>query len=431
MSSYLKDARTIVLGNVISALTALGFQSCLGWFLGPGGRGEYTACMVFVSILILACALGQEMANTYFVGSGRLTVSKAMTQSLLIGVATSVIACTIGYYITVTNLSFLEKAPRSLFRLSLLHIPATIFFMYLSQILLGMGQVRIFNLLTVLPRVLALAFVLVASAFRLDVQTTILIEIVTLFVTIPVILVFLVRKFGARWTWPTAAELAMSLGYGLRFYVGKLAALTNVQLGSIVLMFAVVSREELGLFGSISALSARMWLVAEGLQLAMMPRTSGDPEGSPDLAAQCTRMCATGTLALAVVAAIFSQPIISLILSPKFLPATVPFLLLLPGVVIRVLPKTLTAYFNGIGRPGVVSWSIGVSALVNLGLMLLFLPRWGLNGTAAAISIAYGLEAIFIGLAFWKYSGRPFSSLIWMRRDDWRQLREAMSRSRK
>ena len=81
MQSYAVDVKNIFLANVISAVAGLGIQGCLAWFLLPEGRGQYAACILFAALLSLACALGQEMANVYLVGSKKSTVSQALTQS--------------------------------------------------------------------------------------------------------------------------------------------------------------------------------------------------------------------------------------------------------------------------------------------------------------------------------------------------------------
>ncbi|MGD2108837.1 MAG: hypothetical protein PVI86_05535, partial [Phycisphaerae bacterium] len=73
MRSYFSDAKTILAANVISTLAGLGIQACLAWVLLPEGRGAYAACVLFATLLILACALGQEMANVYYIGSKALT----------------------------------------------------------------------------------------------------------------------------------------------------------------------------------------------------------------------------------------------------------------------------------------------------------------------------------------------------------------------
>lgn len=412
MASYSSDAKTIFGANLLSVGTGLGVQACLAWFLLPEGRGQYAACILFATVLTLTCALGQEMANVYFIGSKRIGISEAMSQSLIIGVAGSAIACAIGYALTLTTLPFLDKAPVELFRLSLICIPATLFYLYLSRIFLGMSAITMFAVIAAAPRVIALLGLVVVRAFHLDVQSAIVIHACSEGAVALAAAMLLVLRHGARFNLPSFAQLLSSLGYGVRFHVGKLASMANVQMGSIVLAFSPVAAAELGLFAAASAIASRLWIIAETLQTALLPRTTADPDGRREAVAECVRLCLVVTAAAAAIGLVFSRPIIGLVLSPRFLPVIAAFQILLPGVVIRVVPKILAAYFAGIGRPGITSTAVATSVCLNVFLVCMLLPVWGLPGAALAMTVSYTVEALIICLAFRHVSGLPVGRLI-------------------
>jgi len=426
MASYLRDARTVFLANAASAMAGLLTQAVLAWFLLPAGRGEFAACILFATLLTLAFALGQEMANVYFVGSKQITPSEAFSQSLFAAVFTSGLACLVGFALTQTDLSFLDKAPRELFRWSLLCIPAAIFHLYLSRILLGLSAMGQFTFVTAAPAILEAVGILVAARAGLDVKTALLLQAATNAAGAILAAFLLVNRHGCRLVSLHWSQLLRSIGYGARFYLGKLCSMANVQLGSIILAFAAVERSELGLFAAASAMASRLWMVSESLQVAMLPRSAADPAGQSRLIAQVTRLCLALSLAITVLVLLFSRPLIALILSPRFLPVLLPFQLLLPGVVIRVIPKILVAYFNGINRPGINSWAMGITAALNIGLMVLLLPRWGLSGVAVSMSTAYALEAAILGVAFCRLSGVRAAELLLPERNDWEAIRRTL-----
>ncbi|UCC29049.1 MAG: polysaccharide biosynthesis C-terminal domain-containing protein [Phycisphaerales bacterium] len=428
MPSYACDARAIFLASAASALAGLAIQACLAWFLLPAGRGEYAVCILFASLLTLTCTIGQEVANVYSLASKRLDVSHALSQSLLVGLATSVVACGIGYSLTHTSLPFLDKAPIRLFRLSLLCIPATAFHMYLTRIFLGMRTIRTFTLLMAAPRFVAFAGLLTASVVGLSVGTAIMIHAASQGSVVIIALSLLVIRHAARLVRVEWAKLRESLSYGLRFYVGKLASMTNVQIGTIILAVSSVDPASLGMFAAVSALASRLWLVAESLQTAILPRACADPDGQREAIAQCVRLCLVCSAVVALVVGLLARPIIGLVLSPRFLPVLIPFQLLLPGVVVRAIPKILTAYFNGIGRPGVTSAAIGLAVAANIGLMYVLLPRWGLSGVAAAMTSAYTFEALIMLLAFCRLSGTPLRRALLLRAADLGAITEVISR---
>jgi O-antigen/teichoic acid export membrane protein len=322
----------------------------------------------------------------------------------------------------LTSLPFLDKAPVDLFRISLLCIPATIFHLYITRIYLGMGKVPTFTILTAGPRILALVALLIGSLTHLDVRLAILIHAGSEGVIAVAGAVGLVVYHGARPVTPQLAGLLRSLHYGVRFYFGKLASMANVQMGTIILSLSPVGVGEIGLFAAATAIASRLWIVADALQTAMLPRASADPEGNKEAIAQIVRLCLLCTVAVSVLFLICAKPIIAIVLSPRFLPVVLPFQILLPGICIRVIPRILSAYFNGVGRPGITSAAIAVAVLVNILLMYVLLPVWGLLGVAVAMVVAYVTEAVIMALAFRRLSGVSLTQLLKTRRTDFSTL---------
>lgn len=422
MRSYVSDAATILTANILSTLAGLGVQMCLAWQLLPEGRGQYAACILFATLLAFSLALGQEMANVYFLGSKKISISEAMTQSICIGWVVSVVSCACGYGLTFTSMSFLDKAPLSAFYLSLICIPAIIFQMYLTRIFLGIGEIKTFTLLTTIPRIIELLAILFFSLEKLDVHTVIIIHAISEGLVALSGLFILMFKHSARFVRFRKTQLRQMLSYGFRFYLGKLASMTNVQIGTIILAFSAVSVKELGLFAAASALGSRVWLIAESLQTALLPRTSADPTGNPRAVTQCVRVCLLCSAVITILLMVFTRPVIALLLSPRFLPVATPLQILLPGIWIRTVPKILTAYFNGIGKPEINSLSIGIAVTLNIVLIYFFLPVWSLAGVAWAMTIAYTVEAMILSVAFVKLSGQPARQLFLVQQSDIQKL---------
>lgn len=422
MRSYVSDAATVLTANILNALAGLGVQMCLAWQLLPEGRGQYAACILFATFLAFSLALGQEMANVYYLGSKKISISEAMTQSICVGLLVSVISCACGFGLTFTTMSFLDKAPLSAFYLSLTCIPAIIFQMYLTRIFLGIGDIKTFALLTTIPRIIELCAILIFSLGQLDVHTVIIIHAMTEGLVALSALFILVFKHSARFVRFHKTQVRQMLSYGFRFYLGKLASMTNVQIGTIILAFSAASVKELGLFAAASALGSRIWLIAEALQTALLPRTSADPSGNPQGVTQCVRVCLLCSAIITILLLIFARPIIALILSPRFLPVVFPLQILLPGIWIRTVPKILTAYFNGMGRPGINSLTIGIAVTLNIVLIYFFLPIWNLAGVALAMTIAYTVEALILSVVFVRLSGQPAHKLFLVQKSDFHKL---------
>lgn len=431
MASYSKDVKTVLLLNVVGFAAGVGVQSSLAWFLMPAGRGQYAACVVvFASLVTLVCSLGQEMANVYYIGAKKLTPSQAMTQSLVIAVLISFIACTIGYLLTLTSLPFLNKAPLSLFRFSLLCIPAMLFQLYLTRIFLGMREVSTFKYLIVGVQALLLVGLLATGALRkLDVKMAILIQAGANATIALMALGLLIFRHGCRITRLELSPLLRSLWYGGRYYFGKLATLLNVQMATIILSFSAIGSDQLGLFSAAVALSSQILIVPGAIQIAIIPRAAADSKGESRMVAQSVRLCLVCCSIMTLVLFLFSKPIIMIFLSPRFLPVLVPLWILLPGVIFQSISRILPAYFAGIDRPQITSAVLVVSVVTNLVLIRLLLPIWGLMGAAFANTAAQILGAILMGLAFQHYSRLSVWSLVRFNRKDYNALVQLWKRS--
>lgn len=433
MASYSKDVKTVLFLNVVGFAAGVGVQSSLAWFLMPAGRGQYAVCVVvFASLVTLVCSLGQEMSNIYYVGAKKLTPSQALTQSLVMAVLISFIACTIGYLCTLTSLPFLNKAPLALFRFSLLCIPAMLFQLYLTRIFLGMGEVSTFKYLIVGVQAFLLAGLLTTGALKiLDVKMAILIQAVANATIALMALGLLIFHHGCRITRLELGPLLRSLGYGCRYCLGKLATLLNVQMATIILSFSAIGPEQLGLFSAAVALSSQILMVPGAIQIAIMPRAAADSKGESRMIAQSVRLCLVCCSIMTLVLFILSKPIITIFLSPRFLPVLVPLWLLLPGVLVQTISRILPAYFAGIDRPQITSAVFAASMVINLFLIGLLLPIWGLAGAALANTAAHTLAAILMGLAFQHYSGFSIWSLVRFNKGDYNALVQLLRRSGK
>jgi O-antigen/teichoic acid export membrane protein len=428
MASLFQDARAVFLTNVICALAGLGSQSCLAWFLLAEGRGQYAACLLFATVVTLCCTLGQEMANAYYVGAKKISASESFTQSLLLGVVAVVLGCGGGYALTLTGLSFLEKAPMAWFRWSLICVPPLIVHLYLSRILLGLSDMKSFTFVTALPAVAEAVGLAFSASMLLSVPSAIAIHAGADALGAVAAGVILYHRHGCRLVPITKSSLWRSLNYGGRFYVGKLLSFSNVHIATFVLLMSRVNPSDIGLFAAATAMASRLWMVSDAFHVALLPRASGDPEGQGRVIAQTTRLCLAVSAVIALGVFLFSEPLIQFILSPRFLPVLSAFQWLLLGAWIRVIPKILTAYFSGTERPGINSVAMCLSVGVNISLMLLLLPIWGLVGAAFATMIAYFIEGLFLAGLFWRVSGLSPGRLLRPATEDWAAARRLWHR---
>jgi len=428
MPSGEKDTTAAFSSNLASALMALGTQSCLAWLLGPAGRGEYATCIVFSGVLSITFSLGVEMSLVYYVGSRRLRLSDALGACLVWGLLGSLAGIAAGYALTTLSWPFFQKAPLSAFRLSLLLVPLNLAALAFTRALIGLGRLVAFSTMMALRAAITLVFTLCfLLLLELDVHGALWAVILAHLSQIILILIFLRRKSDLKFVLPSADALRKTLGYGARFYLGKLGRQLNFRMGTLLLAF-FATKSQVGLFAAAIAIITRVWMIPEALNVVLLPRTSGEEQGRPRLVARCSRISVYLSSALILLLLIFAKPLVSLVLSPKFLPVVPLMWIMALGVLVRTYPKVLASYFNGVGRPGRNSLAILAGLAMNLCLLPILFPWLGLPGAALTLLIAYWVETALAAHWFIAFSGLPSQTLWRPARSDWVDIRGFFSR---
>jgi O-antigen/teichoic acid export membrane protein len=165
------------------------------------------------------------------------------------------------------------------------------------------------------------------------------------------------------------------------------------------------------LFAAAIAIITRVWMIPEAINVVLLPRTSGEKRGRPELVAKCSRLSVFISAALIFILLILAKPLVAIVLSPKFLPVVPLMWIMALGVLVRTYPKIMASYFNGIGRPGRNSLAILAGLIVNLCLLPILFPLLGLPGAALTLSIAYGVEMLLVVYWFGAFSGLSYGVL--------------------
>jgi O-antigen/teichoic acid export membrane protein len=140
-----------------------------------------------------------------------------------------------------------------------------------------------------------------------------------------------------------------------------------VSIGDLVLMIPVIIGTIL--FPKLSALSSQQ-------ERWKLTRTA-------------TILTTLAMLILAASASLLAKQIIPFLYGPAFLPAVSAFRWLLPGIFFLGIEVVLVQFFNSIGFPIHVVYIWGFSTLLNIGINLYAIEKYGIIGAAMVSSICY------------------------------------------
>ena len=198
------------------------------------------------------------------------------------------------------------------------------------------------------------------------------------------------------------------------FAVYSLASITT-QTDTLMLGY-LSSVRQVGIYNSAAILAAFIPVFLAPITLIYLPVASGLVAHEYHLELKTVYRSATKwlfifTLPLLLVFFLYSESVLGLAFGDNYLGATRALQLLCLGEFIHTFlgpnSTTLIAY----GNSKVLMFNFGISAVTNITLNLLFIPRWGISGAAAASFISLALiNVLNSGYIFRRYGVHPFSS---------------------
>ena len=178
----------------------------------------------------------------------------------------------------------------------------------------------------------------------------------------------------------------------------------------------MIGGEETGIYKSALIVSEFVWLVPVATQKVMVHSVSTlwneeDYESITDIASRVTRYTLMFTLLLSIGVAVLNTEFLFLYFGQEFTRASLPLLILLPGVVGFAIARPIYAINQGGGRIRPLVAATGAASVINLVFNLLLIPHMGITGAAISTSIGYCSMLVFHGYTVYNMNYTPFKDL--------------------
>jgi O-antigen/teichoic acid export membrane protein len=394
-----------LLFNGLSSPLALVLVVIQGRYLDTSGRGSFV--LVVLSVTLLTRLLGQ----LGYAVSNRMEQRGADLKQLV--QAAFVIAVVLGVLgtaaVAVWGASVGDASVEVVVIAALALVPNVIW-QCVCGVLLGLGRVRMWNVIQTLPSVLTVVgFAVFVIGLDLGVTGAVLAWTVTHVLTAAFAL------FAIRHVW-----VPIPLRRFLELFSRKLArlaltmgAVQVVSLLSYRVELIVLERSrglaEVGIYSIAVQTGELLWLIGGALTTAVTALALADDDRAA--AGIISRTAARSLLYSALVAVgmgVFVPYLFGPLLGAGFEDASTPFRLLLPGIVVYAPVTTLVVYLSvRRGRPG-LSLAVAVAGLVvTFVAALVLIPRYGASGAAAASAAGYAVGAALAWLLFVRLARTP------------------------
>ena len=386
--------------NLVIAAFGLANSVLLSRWLGPVGRGEVAAAMLWPGLLVYLSSLGLIQSCMYFSALPDAKPQKVWGNASLMGLVQSTLTVCAGFVLMPWLLKSQTVEVINASRMFLLMVPLSLLTQYGGSVLQGRLQIALFNFMRA---IIPVGYLTGTLAFFLTERLTVInIIYLHIFLNILCLIAILISlvKIGLNLKPETDMPLAKSmLRYGLKVNLGNVTGLANSSLDQ-VLMAAFLAPVNLGLY--VVAVSSAMILqmLPHSVQMVLSP-TIAQKESAEERVNILKRVFRNYWM-ISLLACFGMVPIIyfgvPVIFGAGFRDAILPAEILLLGIFFLGAKDVLSNGAQSLGDPMLGSKAQLTGLFVTVALLCILLPTMGIIGAAITTTTGYLVQFVVVVL---------------------------------
>ena len=387
--------------------------------LGPVGRGELAAVILWPSILATISGLGISESLIYFSGKNKDRIPQLFSCSIIIAIVQSIIFMTIGYFLIPLFLKKYEPSVVHICQMYLVYIPLFFLTLYPTSLLQGTMKFKKFNFI----RIIVIAFFvsgisLLALLGRVTVKNTVLVWITSEFMTLIICVIFLLQEKMISWQ-IDKMTLKDILSYGWKVHIGNISSLLNSRLDQILLSILLVPTM-LGFYVIATTIAGIVSIIPQVFCFVAFPSISNQSniQEKQKLFAKYFRFVFFLTFIVCFFILILSQWLIPIFYGKEFTDSIKPSQILSLTMFFAGCNIILESGFRALGKPLVSSKAELIGLVVSAIILPIFLIKFQIIGAAIATLIT----SLVCFSYLLKNSNFSFKDLFYFQSDDLRQV---------
>ncbi len=226
-----------------------------------------------------------------------------------------------------------------------------------------------------------------------------------------------------------SSEMKRSFRFGLKTYAMALTGRVHERADLFLLAYLLADPTQIAYFAIAKGGVQLVQILPNSLARVAYPQLAGlAPEEAARFACGLVRQGILLMLPLGAGLLVAAPILLPLVYGEPYLAATVPFVLMLPGILLLGTDRVLSRFFTGTNqhKPNVVTR--GLSLAVNIVLNLMWIPTWGIAGAAAAALVSYAVDALLLAAVFLWMTDCSLADLLLPRREDFDPYRRQLER---
>lgn len=358
--------------------------------LGPSGRGELAAAVVWIGLLLALADFGIPQSLTYHVARQPEAAPRIVGTALALAVVLGLALTAVG---RAALLPLLERRGAATEALGwyLLCLPFSLCSTYCSTAFQGLGQFRIYNLIRLAQTGSYVAALALVAGLGMHEAKYVVWSMTAIQAAAAVAGLVMMRTLLPLHAWRAdRSTLRMLLTYGIKSYPGNLAWLANGKLDQMFISLYMPA-EALGVYAVSVSYGSILFGLSGSFASVAFHRVAAAAE--PVAARRTLRQLVSWNFALTVplgAAMIAAAPVlIPLAFGTSFVQAVRTATILVVSGALLGFNYVLSSGLRGLGRPLAPSRSEAIGLILNVAAMLYLVPRYGIVGAACAACCGY------------------------------------------
>ena len=394
---------------------------------GPSGNGAYALALLLPGMLATLLNLGMAPANVYFLGANKVDPRQAWKVTSKISFWIIIFGWLTGAIVIIYKAaSFFPDVPISMLWLALGFFPLIFITANISSFFQGLQEFKQFNIVLLLQPILNLVVISLLIFFGYKNLFYILCSYFFSLVITQLIAYRLLRSLLEQRNGPKLDNYAKKLvNYGYKAHLSNILAFVNYRADMLLLSF-FIGPAAVGIYTVAVNITEQLWLLSSAISTVLLPRLSQlstDEDKRNLLTPLIARWVLWLTLIASLVLVALGSYIIQLIFGSDFKEAYSAMVLLIPGITVGACSRVLANDMASRGRPELNLATSWIAVIINIIGNIILIPRFGIQGAAAATSFAYTINFI-MRLAMHNYfTGVPCYKNILIQSDDLHMLK--------
>lgn len=393
-SEFVRQVTGTMLARLAMVAIGLGTTIIVTRILGPNGRGLYAVAASVGAIGLQFGCLGLHAANTYSVSRNRallpLLLGNSLLASIVVGGGGAVIAW--GLFTFWPDVAPVHGV---LLVLSLAIIPLNITLLLIQNLLLGIGEVRAYNIVDVFNKIFCV--ILLCALILIDlvsVESVFSVSLIATFISVVWVLFRLSSKCDHNFKL-SLSLFSENLSYGFKAYLAAFFSFMVLRADLLMVQYLIGEREA-GYYSIAAALGDMVYMLPVVIGTILFPKISAIENDMEKLVLVRKVIIVVSVIMLIVVggSGLVSKILITTMFGDSFLPSQPAFIWLLPGIYFLSINTVCMNYFASIGMPSVAVYSPLVAMVINLCANYYLIPLYGIVGASFSSVAAYGLMLI-------------------------------------